>query len=106
MVQGIRAVIGESSAFPEGQLVARVAAGHSLIAVRRAGRVLVFLDQCTHQPIPLSDFGELKEGLLICHAHGGVFDLDLGGKAVRNPPCEALKAVACSEEAGLVYVSF
>jgi nitrite reductase/ring-hydroxylating ferredoxin subunit len=42
--------------------------------------------------------------VLVCHAHGGGFDLDRGGKVLCGPPKEPLKAFKCQEENGEVFV--
>lgn len=99
-----RSLAGCSDEFLEGKIVAKNLKGHDLIFIRRLGKVLIFKDECTHQPIKLSEFGELTGGLLLCHAHAGVFDIDHGGDVVASPPCEALTAFVCEEQAGQVYV--
>ncbi len=97
--------VGGISEFPEGTIVARTVAGTDVILIRRHGHVQCFLDQCSHQPIKLSDFGEVSGGRLVCHAHGGTFDLDRNGAVVCDPPLTALTPVACDEAAGQVYVT-
>lgn len=96
--------VGVSQDFIEGHVVALSAGGRDLIFIRRLGHVLAFLDECTHQPVKLSEFGEITGGLLMCHAHGGVFDLDQGGAVCAPPPCVGLEAFRCEELAGEVSV--
>ena len=95
---------GRSMDFSEGVLVARSIAGVDVIFARVAGRMVCFLDQCAHQPVKLSEFGEIRSGVLVCHAHGGGFDLAGGGKVLCGPPKEPLKAFKCLEENGEVTV--
>jgi len=95
---------GRSTDFSEGVLVARSIAGVEVIFARVGGRVVCFLDQCAHQPVKLSEFGEIRSGVLVCHAHGGGFDLDRGGNVLCGPPKEPLKAFKCQEENGEVSV--
>jgi len=97
-------VAGMSSDFAEGQIVGRLLEGKELIFIRRSGSVLAFDGLCTHQPIKLSEFGEILGGKLICHAHGGVFDLDRGGEVLREPPCDRLRSFRCEESFGQVHV--
>ena len=97
-------VAGASSDFPEGQIVAREISGRSLIFIRRLGRVSCYLDECTHQPVKLSEFGEVRGGRLVCHAHGGGFDLDNQGVVFCGPPESPLYSVACREDSGQVSV--
>jgi nitrite reductase/ring-hydroxylating ferredoxin subunit len=66
--------------------------------------VVCFLDQCAHQPVKLSEFGEIRSRVLVCHAHGGGFDLARGGKVLCGPPKEPLKGFKCREENGEVTV--
>lgn len=97
-------IAGTSAEFPEGQIVSRSFGAHDLIFIRRNGSVLAFKDLCTHQPVKLSEFGEVLGGRLICHAHGGTFDIDRGGAVVLDPPCEGLCAYKCEESSGQVTV--
>lgn len=101
---GQRYLAGRSSDFSEGCLVAKSIAGVELIFTRVSGRVVCFRDQCAHQPIKLSEFGEIRAGVLVCHAHGGGFDLAGGGKVLCGPPKEPLMSYACSEENGQISV--
>ena len=53
---------------------------HTDIFLLRAGeQIFAYLDQCSHQDIKLSEFGDiLPNGQLICYAHGACFDLPSG----------------------------
>lgn len=104
MTTGIKYPVGSSDDFPEGQIVARTVAGLELVIIRSSGCLSVFEDRCSHQPVKLSEFGETHRGRLICHAHGGVFDIEQGGAVVKGPPCEALRPYQCEEIAGQVSV--
>lgn len=104
MSQPQKFVAGLSDDFPEGQIVARSIGNQELIFIRRSGQVVAFQDLCTHQPVRLSEFGEVLGGRLICHAHGGTFDIDRGGTVVLDPPCDALRAFRCEELSGQVIV--
>ena len=96
--------VGRSTDFSEGVLVARSIEGVEVILARVGGRVVCFLDQCSHQPVKLSEFGEIRSGVLVCHAHGGGFDLARGGKVLCGPPKGPLKGFHCHEENGEVSV--
>jgi len=96
--------VGLSSEFEEGAIVARKIGGTDLIFVRSRGKLRCFLDECSHQPVRLSDFGEVRGDRLTCHAHGGGFDLSCGGRAVCGPPRESLKEYRCIESSGQVSV--
>jgi nitrite reductase/ring-hydroxylating ferredoxin subunit len=95
---------GDSSDFMEGAMVERLVNGRELILVRRQGVLLCFLDQCSHQPVKLSEFGQVQGGQLVCHAHGGVFDLDREGRVLCPPPKEGLTPFKVIERDGQVFV--
>ena len=100
----VRYDAGSSEEFLEGVIVSKTLGGRDLILIRRLGRVQCFLDQCSHQPIKLSEFGELSAGRLVCHAHAGTFDMDQNGAVVSGPPCEGLTSFRCEEDAQQVSV--
>jgi naphthalene 1,2-dioxygenase ferredoxin component len=79
-------------------------AGQRLIIVNSSAGIQCFVDECTHQPIPLSDFGEVLDGRLICHAHGGQFDLECRGKALCFPLSQDLKSFNVKIERSRVLV--
>ena len=97
-------IAGSSDEFPEGKIVAKRLAGKNIILIRRQGVVQCYLDQCAHQPVKLSEFGEVREGRLVCHAHGGAFDLDNHGSVLCGPAIEALMGFRCDEGSGQVIV--
>jgi nitrite reductase/ring-hydroxylating ferredoxin subunit len=99
-----RHAVGGAAEFAEGAIVPRRVAGVEVILIRRLGQIQCYLDQCSHQPIKLSEFGEVSAGRLVCHAHGGTFDLDAKGRVVCDPPVDALTPVACAETSGQVFV--
>lgn len=98
-------LVGLAAEFPEGTIVGKTVAGTEVILIRRLGQLQCYLDRCSHQPVKLSEFGEVSGGRLVCHAHGGTFDLDGKGRVLCDPPLDALTPVICSETAGQVFVS-
>jgi 3-phenylpropionate/trans-cinnamate dioxygenase ferredoxin subunit len=62
----------------EGELVAVRVAGVPLVLVHSAGSWHALDDECTHTGCPLSEDGELVDGVLICNCHGAEFALDTG----------------------------
>lgn len=97
--------VGLGTDFPEGQIVQRTIGGRDLIFVRSSGQIRVFDNLCSHQPVRLSEFGEVSRGHLMCHAHGGLFDIERGGAVLQGPPCDPLRAYPCQETSGLVTVT-
>jgi nitrite reductase/ring-hydroxylating ferredoxin subunit len=66
--------VGELKDMPENSIIPF---SHSLgdyIVIRHGDKVTAFVDLCSHQEIKLSEFGEIQQGVLICHAHGATFD--------------------------------
>ncbi len=95
---------GISADFPEGRMVTRHIEGRDLVFLRRQGRMTCFADECPHQPVKLSEFGEVQGGRLVCHAHGGTFDLDGGGRVLCPPPLEGLHCFVVTEKNSQVTV--
>ncbi|MCX6130314.1 MAG: Rieske (2Fe-2S) protein, partial [Proteobacteria bacterium] len=50
----------------------------SLVIVRTQETLAAFVDVCSHQTVKLSEFGEIQQGVLICHAHGAAFNCSTG----------------------------
>lgn len=76
---------GEARGFLPPDAAARV------IVVRRAGRLLGWLDSCPHYS-PGTPMAWRRDGYLdgdrqhlVCHAHGALFDID-SGRCLRGPP--------------------
>lgn len=55
-----------------------------IIVRSRSGVLAAFIDECSHQPVPLSEFGEIQGEVIVCHAHGACFGL---GSNQRSPGC-------------------
>lgn len=102
---GRRLFVGRSDEFKDGLLTARVIDGLEVILTRVDGRIVCFKDQCAHQPVKLSEFGEMREGVLVCHAHGAGFDLRAGGRVLCGPPKDPLIGYACDEVESQVFVT-
>ncbi len=83
--------VGAESDFALGSITPVVVNEENLIVVKSSSGLQCYVDECTHQPVPLSDFGEVVGDRLVCHAHGGQFDLRCGGKALCFPVVDSLK---------------
>src|SRR3954452_6670343 len=87
--------LGPMDDLPEGRPALRTGHGSSvavpLAAVRRGGRVDVFVGACSHLSGPL-DEGKVEavrgHGCLVCPWHGSAFDLD-NGEPRRGPAANA-----------------
>ncbi len=84
-------LLGPLSNFPRGVIVPCQLGTRSLIVVHLGDSFYCFNDECAHQPVKLSEFGELgSSGVLLCHAHGACFDLRNGGLPLCFPAEESL----------------
>lgn len=100
--------LGPLDDLPEGRATLRTGPGRSiavpLAAVRRGGRVDVFVATCSHLSGPL-DEGTVAEvhgtQCLVCPLHGSAFDLDTGDPR-RGPAANALDKLEVRMEAGRV----
>ena len=99
-----RVRVGSSTEFREGVITACNIGGTEVILIRLRGSLVCYLDRCAHQPIKLSEFGELNGSVLVCHAHGGGFDVAKGGRVLCGPPKDALTSFKCIEDNGEVFV--
>ena len=78
--------------------------GLSFAIVNSGGHYLCFENKCAHQPVKLSEFGEVCQGRLVCHAHGAQFDLFDDGKPLCFPAVESLKSVLLKVAADGVFI--
>jgi nitrite reductase/ring-hydroxylating ferredoxin subunit len=100
--------LGPLDDLPEGRPALRTGTGRSvavpLAAVRRGGRVDVFVGACSHLSGPL-DQGRVEEirgaQCLVCPLHGSAFDLDTGDPR-RGPAANAQEKLEVRMEAGRV----
>lgn len=69
------------------------------------GAVCAYRDACPHERFPLSTWGEIENGVLVCQRHFWEFDLDSGRHITRvsRPDCDLVK-VPTRVEAGQVLV--
>jgi nitrite reductase/ring-hydroxylating ferredoxin subunit len=100
--------LGPLDDLPEGRPVLRTGKGGSvavpLAAVRRGGRVDVFVGTCSHLSGPLYE-GAVEDvrgsDCLVCPLHGSAFDLT-DGSARRGPAANAQEKLEVRMEAGRV----
>jgi nitrite reductase/ring-hydroxylating ferredoxin subunit len=68
-----------------------------IIVRSRSGVLAAFIDECSHQPVPLSEFGEIQGDVLVCHAHGACFGLGSNhgptGCLLAGPARDPLKSI-------------
>ena len=87
----------------EGALVAARVAGYSVVLVRAGGAWHALADECTHTGCPLSEDGELVDGVLVCNCHGAEFELATGA-VLEGPADGPLETYAVRVAEGTVEV--
>lgn len=84
-------------------------AGVPVVLVRAGdgdeGAVCAYRDACPHERFPLSEWGEIENGVLVCQRHFWEFDLATGRHVSRitRPECD-LTRLPVKVESGTVYV--
>lgn len=79
-----------------------------LFAVRKRGQVYVYENRCPHAGLPLNwqpdQFLDYDRELILCAAHGALFQIE-NGRCVAGPcPGRSLKSLPCREENGQVIL--
>jgi len=87
----------------ENEIIAFSHEGLDWILIRQENAVSAFVDVCSHQAIKLSEFGEIQQGVLICHAHGAAFDCR-DGKELCFPASSPLQQVPVRVINGVVEI--
>ncbi|HET9239071.1 MAG TPA: Rieske 2Fe-2S domain-containing protein [Oligoflexus sp.] len=93
--------VGALKDMPENVIIPFSHAAEDYILIRRGDEVTAFVDLCSHQEIKLSEFGEIQQGVLICHAHGAAFDCH-DGKELCFPATSPLQNIPTRLSAGQV----
>jgi anthranilate 1,2-dioxygenase ferredoxin subunit len=86
-----------------GEILAHSLGDLDLILIREGDQVTCFLDQCGHQPLKLSEFGDILHGNIHCNAHGAKFDCQTG-EVTCGPALTALRHFPTKVEQGDVFV--
>jgi nitrite reductase/ring-hydroxylating ferredoxin subunit len=87
----------------DGTLVAARVAGYSVVLVRADGAWHALSDECTHTGCPLSEDGELVDGVLVCNCHGAEFELATGA-VLEGPADGPLETYGVRVVEGLVEI--
>lgn len=93
--------VGALKDMAENVIIPFSQAAGDYILIRRGDEVTAFVDLCSHQEIKLSEFGEIQQGVLICHAHGAAFDC-YDGKELCFPATSPLQKIPVRLNAGQV----
>lgn len=96
-------VVGSLQDMAENEIIPFTHHAGEYILIRRGDEVSAFVDRCSHQEIKLSEFGEIQQGVLVCHAHGAAFDCH-DGKELCFPATSPLQAIPTRMSAGQVEI--
>ncbi|MCX6123782.1 MAG: Rieske 2Fe-2S domain-containing protein [Proteobacteria bacterium] len=96
--------VGALSSFAENEIRPIQVKGLEVIILKTTAGVFCLNDECAHQPVRLSEFGEASGGRLICHAHGAQYDLLESGKPLCFPAVNPLKAWPVRTFKGDIYI--
>lgn len=88
---------------PENEIIPFSHKALDCILIRRGNEITAFVDLCSHQDIKLSEFGEIQQGVLICHAHGAAFDCH-DGKELCFPATSPLQKIQTRITAGMLEI--
>ena len=98
--------VGPVASLPVGEIYPISVEERDLILVRlEDGSVYCCVDACAHQPVKLSEFGEVVGSRIHCHAHGAQFDLCQSGKNLCFPAVEPLAMVGVKLQGGDVFIN-
>lgn len=90
-------------ALPDGVIeVVDLEDGRAVAVTRAGGNLYAFLDECSHEALPLSD-GEIEGTEIVCPYHAARFDL-ASGAATAPPAYEGIPIFAVREVDGIVEI--
>jgi nitrite reductase/ring-hydroxylating ferredoxin subunit len=98
----MRVLVGKESDIKEGRLKGLKADERSFIVGRYKGRLFAMDGKCSHFGFDLS-YGTIKDGVVVCPAHGASFDV-IDGKKVTHSGAKDLRVYIVSVEGDDVYI--
>jgi nitrite reductase/ring-hydroxylating ferredoxin subunit len=102
-----RQQLGPVEDIPEGGSKGYTINGETLFAVKKAGQVFLYRNNCPHANLPLEwvpdQFLDHSGTLIQCANHGALFVIETGECVSRPCAGQTLEAVACTLEDGEIY---
>ncbi len=92
----MKVLVGKEADIKEGRLKGIVADGRKYVVGRYRGRLFAMDGQCSHFGFDLS-YGTVRDGLVVCPAHGASFDVN-DGKKVTHSGAKDLRVYLVSVE--------
>lgn len=88
----------------EGRLTRFELGEKGIVLLRYQGGLYAYQDRCSHQDVRMSDFGDVKQGKLVCYAHGARFAL-ANGAPIGHPASIPIPCYPVKEEQGELWVN-
>ena len=98
----MKVLVGKDSDIKEGRLKGFVADGRKYVAGRYKGQLFAMDGKCSHAGFDLI-YGTVRDGAVICPAHGAAFDVN-NGRMVAHIGAKDLRVYVVSVEGDDVYV--
>ena len=95
--------LGSVTDFKDGGVTPATIDDEEVVIVRCGDQLACFKDQCSHQDVKLSEFGEVVDKELVCYAHGARFQC-MTGQVLGAPAFAPLERYELRVENGVVSV--
>ncbi|MHC1708794.1 MAG: Rieske (2Fe-2S) protein [Methanomassiliicoccales archaeon] len=98
----MKVLVGKDGDIKEGRLKAVAADGRSFVVGRYKGQLFGMDGRCSHAGFDLA-YGTVRDGKIICPAHGASFDVN-DGKKITHSGAKDLRVYLVSLEGDDVYI--
>ncbi len=98
----MRALVGKDPDIKEGRLKAVMIDGRKFVVGRYQGQLFCMDGKCSHAGFDLA-YGTVRDGKIVCPAHGATFDVH-DGKKVTHSGAKDLRVYIVSLEGDDVYI--
>lgn len=98
----MRVLVGKDADIKEGRIISVAVDGRKYVVGRYNGRLFAMDGKCSHAGFDLS-YGTVRDGTVICPAHGASFDVR-DGRKVAHSGARDLRVYIVSVEGDDVYV--
>ena len=98
----MKVLVGRDADIKEGRLREVVADGRKYVVGRYKGQLFGMDGKCSHACFDLV-YGTVRDGAVVCPAHGAAFDVN-DGKMVAHPGAKELRVYIVSLEGDDVYI--
>lgn len=99
---GMKVLVGKDADIKEGRLKGVVVDGRKFVVGRYLGQLFAMDGKCSHAGFDLI-YGTVRDGTVICPAHGAAFDIN-DGRKVAHAGAKDLRVYIVSVEGDDVYM--